>query len=102
MSIRTLLDDDQGVRAPEQHGAGVYEVGGQDAAGLDGQELFPDRASTAGRVDFGIVEDRQIPLSCDEATLPGEQGRRGHEEHLVPLWRRIRQDSAASHSRSAG
>ena len=26
-----------------------------------------------------------IPLSCDEAAAPGEQGRRGHGEHLVPL-----------------
>jgi hypothetical protein len=43
-----VLDDDQGVDAPEQHSVDVYEVGGQDAAGLGGQELLPGRASTAG------------------------------------------------------
>ena len=34
-----VLDDDQGVDAPQEHRVHVYEIGREDAAGLDGQEL---------------------------------------------------------------
>ena len=44
----TVLDDDQGIDAPQQHGARVHEVCREDAAGLRGQELPPARAGPAG------------------------------------------------------
>jgi len=44
-----VLDDDQGVDAPQQHGVQVDEAGGEDAAGLGGQQLPPGRARAAGR-----------------------------------------------------
>jgi hypothetical protein len=44
-----VLDDDQGVDAPQEHGVHVHEVDCQDAAGLGGQELLPGRAGAAGR-----------------------------------------------------
>ena len=44
-----VLDHDQRVDAPQQHGVHVDEVGGDDAAGLGGQELLPGRAGAAGR-----------------------------------------------------
>jgi hypothetical protein len=53
-----VLDDDHGVQTPEQHGVHVDEIGGEDAAGLDGQELLPRRAGAAGcGADPGIVQD---------------------------------------------
>jgi hypothetical protein len=53
-----VLDDDQRVDAAEQHGVHVDEVGGEDAAGLRGQELPPGRARAAGRgIDPGVVQD---------------------------------------------
>jgi hypothetical protein len=53
-----VLDDDQDVEAPQQHGVHVDEVDRQDAAGLRGQELFPGRSGAPGRgADPGIVED---------------------------------------------
>ncbi len=44
-----VLDDDQGVDAPQQHSVQVHEVGCEDAAGLRRQELLPGRAGPAGR-----------------------------------------------------
>jgi hypothetical protein len=44
-----VLDDDQGVEAPQENGVHVDEVGREDAAGLAGQELLPRRAGAAGR-----------------------------------------------------
>jgi hypothetical protein len=38
-----VLDDDQRVDAPQQHGIDVHEVGCEDAFGLRGQELPPSR-----------------------------------------------------------
>ena len=53
-----VLDDDQRVDAPQQHGVHVDEVDGDDAAGLRGQELLPGRARAAGRgIDPGVVQD---------------------------------------------
>jgi hypothetical protein len=57
-----VLDDDQRVDAAEQHGVHVDEVGGEDAAGLRGQELRPGRARAAGRgIDPGVVQDLATP-----------------------------------------
>jgi hypothetical protein len=36
-----VLEDDQRVDGPEQHGVYVDEIGGDDATGLGGQELLP-------------------------------------------------------------
>jgi hypothetical protein len=53
-----VLNDDQGIDAPEEHGIHVHEVGRQDAAGLRLQELLPGRAGAAGRrVEPGIMQD---------------------------------------------
>jgi hypothetical protein len=53
-----VLDDDQGVDAPQQHGVRMDEIGREDAAGLRGQELLPGRARTAGRrIDPGVMQD---------------------------------------------
>jgi hypothetical protein len=53
-----VLDDDQRVDAPQEHGVHVHEVSRQDAAGLRGQELLPGRAAAAGRgIDPGSVQD---------------------------------------------
>jgi hypothetical protein len=52
-----VLDDDQGVEAPQQHGIHVDEIGREDAAGLRGQELLPGRARAARcGVDSGVME----------------------------------------------
>ena len=131
-----VLDHDQRVDAPQQHGVHVDEVDGDDAAGLRGQELLPGRAGAAGRgIDPGIMQDlpdrgggdrvaepdqlalhppvpprgvlrrdadheladrgcrgrpprtpaaRVVPLARDQPTVPGEQRRRCHREHLAP------------------
>ena len=44
-----VLDHDQRVDAPQQHGVHVDEVDGDDAAGLRGQGPLPGRARAAGR-----------------------------------------------------
>jgi hypothetical protein len=38
-----VLDDHQGIDAPQQHGVQMDEVDRQHAAGLRGQELLPRR-----------------------------------------------------------
>jgi hypothetical protein len=51
-------DDDQGIDPPQQHGIHVDEAGGEDAAGLRGQELPPGGAGPAGRwVDPRVLQD---------------------------------------------
>jgi hypothetical protein len=61
-----MLDDDQGLDAPQVHGVQVDEVGREDAAGLHGQELFPRRAGTAGRpADTGIMHNPPHRGCCD-------------------------------------
>jgi len=53
-----VLDDDQRVQAPQEHGIHVHEAGGDDAASLGGEELLPCRARPAGRgIDPGVVQD---------------------------------------------
>src|ERR1019366_5743769 len=53
-----VLDDDQGVDAPQEHGARVGEAGREDAAGLGGQELLPGRPGASGcGAGPGIVQD---------------------------------------------
>jgi hypothetical protein len=78
-----VLDDDQGVDAPQQHGVNVHEVGGHHAAGLRGQELLPGRPGAAGRrADPGVVQDlpdrgrrdqmaEPYQLALDAAVSPG-------------------------------
>jgi hypothetical protein len=43
-----VLDDDQGIEAPQEYGVHVEEVHGDDAAGLRGQELLLGRAVRRG------------------------------------------------------
>ena len=53
-----VLDDDQGVDAPQEHSVDMDEIGREDAAGLRGEELLPSRASAAGcGADPGIMQD---------------------------------------------
>ncbi len=53
-----VLDDDQGIEAPEQHGVHMDEVGREDAAGRGGQELLPGRASAVRRgIDPSGMQD---------------------------------------------
>jgi hypothetical protein len=68
-----VLDDDQGVEAPRQHGVHVDEVDRQDAAGLGSQELLPGRARAAGRgIDPGRVQNLPHRGSSDPVTEPDE------------------------------
>lgn len=54
----TVLDCDQCVDAPEEHGVHVQEVHRQDGLGLSGEELAPGRTRSSRRgVDVGIVQD---------------------------------------------
>ena len=53
-----VLDDDQRIETPQQHGVHMDEIGRQNAAGLRGQKLPPGRARPAGRgIDPGIMQD---------------------------------------------
>ena len=53
-----VLDDDQGVDAPQQHRVHVDEVGCEDPSGLGGQELLPGWPGAPGRwSDPGVVQD---------------------------------------------
>ncbi len=53
-----VLDQDQRIDALEQDGVDVDEVDGEDAVGLEGQELAPARAAaTRRRIDPGVVQD---------------------------------------------
>jgi hypothetical protein len=53
-----VLDHDQRVDPPEQHGVHMDEVDREDPVGLGGQELLPRRARVAGRgIDPGVVQD---------------------------------------------
>src|SRR2546429_3971061 len=68
-----VLDDDQGIDAAQQHGAGVNEVGGEDAAGLGRQELLPGRPGAAGRrADSGVVQDLPDGGGGDRVAEPDE------------------------------
>ena len=68
-----VLDDDQGVEAVEQHGVHMDEIGGEDAAGLRGEELLPGRAGAAGRrADPGIVQDLPHRGRCDRVAEPDQ------------------------------
>ena len=90
----TVLDDDQGVEAPQEHGVHVDEVDGEDAAGLGGQELLPGRARAARRgVNPGGVQDlpdrggRDRVAELDEFALhaamsPGRIVRRDADHEL--------------------
>jgi hypothetical protein len=68
-----VLDDDQGIEAPEQHGVHMDEVGREDAAGLCGQELLPGRA-TAARcgIDPGGMQDLPDRRGSDRVAEPDE------------------------------
>ena len=53
-----VLDDDQGVDAPQKHRVHMDEVDRENATGLRGQELLPGRPFAAGRgIDPGSVQD---------------------------------------------
>src|SRR6266498_5959560 len=53
-----VLDDDQGVDAPQQHGVRMEEIGCENAAGLRGEELLSGRAGAAGcGADPGGMQD---------------------------------------------
>lgn len=53
-----VLDDDQGVDAPQEHGVDVNEIGRKDAASLGSQELLPGRAGLTWRRAYpGIMQD---------------------------------------------
>jgi hypothetical protein len=53
-----VLDDDQGVDAPQEHGIHVDEVGCEDGARLNGQELLLGGTRAPGRgVDPGVTQD---------------------------------------------
>jgi hypothetical protein len=68
-----VLDDDQGVDAPPEHGIDVDEVGREQAGGLRGQELLPRRASAAGRgADAGVVQDLPDRGGSDRVAEPDE------------------------------
>ena len=65
-----MLDDDQGVDAPQEHGVHVNEIGRKDAASLSGQELLPGRAGAARRRAYpGIMQDL---LHCGGGDLMAE------------------------------
>jgi hypothetical protein len=52
-----VLDDDQGVDAPEQHGIHMDEIDRKNPAGLRGQDLLPGRPFAAGcGADPGIMQ----------------------------------------------
>ena len=68
-----VLDHDQRVDAPQQHGVHVDEIGGDNAAGLRDQELLPGRASAAGRgADPGVVQDLPDRGGGDRVAEPDE------------------------------
>jgi hypothetical protein len=53
-----VLDDNERVDAPQEHGVHLDEIDCDDAAGLGGQELLPGRTRAAGRwVDPGGMQD---------------------------------------------
>jgi len=53
-----VLNDDQGIEAPQQHGVHVDEIDRQNAVGLGGQELLPGRPRPAGRgIDPSGMQD---------------------------------------------
>ena len=55
---RAVLDNDQRVHAPQEHGVHVDKIDGEDAAGLVGEELLPRRAGAARcGVDPGVMQD---------------------------------------------
>ena len=68
-----VLDDDQRVDAPQEHGVHVDEIDRQDAAGLGGQELLPGRARAAGRgVNPGVAQDLPDRRGSDRMAEPDE------------------------------
>jgi hypothetical protein len=61
-----VLDDDQGVEPPEQHGVHMDEAGRENAVGLGGQELLPGRARAARRgIDPGVYRSKIRCVGCD-------------------------------------
>jgi hypothetical protein len=54
----TVLDRDQRVDPPEEHGIHMHEVHSQNSLGLGGEELSPGRSRSArGRIDTGIMQN---------------------------------------------
>jgi hypothetical protein len=55
---RAVLDNDQRVYAPQEHGVHVDKIDGEHTAGLGGEELLPRRAGAAGcGADPGVMQD---------------------------------------------
>ena len=75
-----VLDDDQRVDAAEQHRVHVDEVGRNDAAGLDGQELLPpaDRGVVVGPCLVALLADGCGDPLVERPVVPlqGDVGRR--------------------------
>ena len=68
-----MLDDDQGVEAPQEHGVHVNKVDRDNAAGLRGQELFPGRAHAARcGIDPGDTQDLPHRGAGDPVAEPDE------------------------------
>jgi hypothetical protein len=97
-----VLNDDQDVEAPEQHGIDMDKVDRENAAGLRRQELLPGRAGAAGcEADPGGVQDlphgggRDPVAELDEFALhapvpPGRMVRSDADDELPDHSRRGR------------
>ena len=106
-----VLDDDQGVDAPEQHGIHMDEIDRKNPAGLRGQDLLPGRPFAAGcGADPGIMQDLPHRGCSDRVAelhelalhppVPPRRIIRSHLDHELPD--RGGRDAAGSHSPIGG
>ena len=67
----TVLDCDQRIESPQQHGVHVHEVHGQDGLGLTGEELTPGWTRPAWcRIEAGVMQDLPHRGGGDAMTEP--------------------------------
>jgi len=68
-----VLDDEEDVEAPQEHGVDVGEVDGEDRVGLRGQELAPGRPGPPGRgIEPGVLHDSPHGRSGDGTAKAGQ------------------------------
>jgi hypothetical protein len=69
----TVLDRDQRVNPPKEHGVHVHEIHGQDSLGLHRKELAPSRTRPARcGIDAGVMQDLPHGRRGDPMTEPDQ------------------------------
>ena len=81
-----VLDDDQGIEAPQQHGVHMDKVDRQHAAGLRGQELLPGRTRAAREYTAAIAAGDDDVTAAAAYNLGNVLANEGNRAAAVDAW----------------